>query len=166
MECGKWKAYGSHSMSEWLIVRPERAELANWPDDDWNHSSKSSPMGKAQALLCGRKKGRRHGQGAAHTFKFMCNLTLQNWVQRTQRTVGATSKRYPNPAAGVSSIRHGNRKRDLECLPDCMAWPNMPLPLRTLHRLGNSACNSATLQRQRQQCATKTTTTRTLVLPA
>ncbi|KAL7738212.1 hypothetical protein ACLKA6_006547 [Drosophila palustris] len=71
------------------------------------------------------KRGRR-------PFKFMCNLTLQNWVQRTQRVAwrGGCYIKTP-PTAAISSIRHGNRKRDLECLPDCCPAlaPDCTLPL-------------------------------------
>lgn len=147
-------------MSEWLIVA---RTVQNWPIGQTTEitarsRSRSRAVGSGQGKHCyaGAQRGVNGGMGEGVvwcTFKFMCNLTLQNWVQRTQRSaLGATSKRRPPTA--VSSIRHGNRKRDLECLPDCMPWPNC-------HYLCTSAtvrlCNSLALplppalQQQRQR---------------
>lgn len=51
-------------------------------------------------------------------FKFMCNLTLQNWVQRTQRLAGATSKRRPQQPYQVYAIGTGSATWSA-CLTAC-----------------------------------------------
>lgn len=78
-----WKAYGSHSMSEWLIVA---GNVPSWPIGQTTEITaqrererESGPAGAGAGIvvagwLCA---GKGHVM-VLHTFKFMCNLTLEN----------------------------------------------------------------------------------------